>query len=291
MEMERKNDETSCRRSLFNIPIPTLDMIISETLRSSSRSAAGILKDISRLQQNFDKDSSVLLFALSSNAPDLSQTVHQLGYLAAQSVGCLSAPEHPDVVSCSVALLDARNVTPFRSDIPGRALTQVGRWHSPTRMQEKATVSLDELMPLDVEVDWEQVWSKGLSTPPLPQELQKLQPVCPSKNCRQYTLTFLTQSEANSIVYFSDDAPEGFVNSLRRLRRSDKVCFPLTSVLIAYWESDGNDMLVHPIHNRTSIYYVLQRQSVFRGCSRGCNLRSATQFSRGLSRKSSTHYS
>lgn len=202
---------------------------VLETLRSSSRSAAGILTSISRLQQKIDKDSSVLLFALSSNAPDLSQTVHRLGSLAVQSVGCLSAPEHPDVVSCSVALLDARKATPFRSDIPGRVPTQVGRWHSPKRMQEEATEPLDESMPLDPEVDWEEVWSRGVSTPPLPQELQKLQFVCSSENHRGYTLTILTQSEANSVIYFSDDAPEGFVNSLRRLPHSDKVRFSSTS--------------------------------------------------------------
>ena len=204
-------------------------MIVSETLRSSSRSAAGLLTGISRLQQKFDKGSSVLLFALSSNAPDLSQTVHQLGCLATQSAGCLSAPEHPDVVSCSIALLDARMATPFRSDILGRAPTQVGRWHSPKRMQEKAVDSLDETMPLDLEVNWEEVWNKGVSTPPLPLELQKLQSVCSSKNRPKCTLTLLTQSEANSLVYFSDDAPEGLLNSLGRLPHSDKVCFSSTS--------------------------------------------------------------
>jgi len=161
-------------------------MIVSETLRSSSRSSAGILAGISRLRQKFDRDSSVLLFALSSNAPDLSQTVDQLGHLAARSVGCLSAPEHPDVVSCSVALLDARRVTPFRSDIPGRVPAQVGRWHSPRRMEEKATASTEESIPLDFGVDWEEVWSKGVSTPPLPQELQKLQSVCSPNNYRKY---------------------------------------------------------------------------------------------------------
>ena len=204
-------------------------MIISETLRSSSRSSAGILTGISRLRQKIDKDSSVLLFALSSNAPDLSQTVHQLGSLAAQSAGCLSAPEHPDVVSCSVALLDARRATLFRSDIPGRVPAQVGRWHSPKRMQEKTTEPLDESVPLDPEVNWEEVWSKGISTPPLPQELQKLQFVCSPKNCGKYTLTLLIQSEANSLVYFSDDAPEGFMNSLTRLPHSDKVCLSSAS--------------------------------------------------------------
>lgn len=153
-------------------------MIVLETLRSSSRSSAGILTGISKLRQKSDRDSSVLLFALSSNAPDLSQTIHQLGHLAAQSAGCLSAPVHPDIVSCSVALLDARKATLFRSDIPGRAPTQVGRWHSQKTMQEKITGSSDESMPLDFGVDWEEVWSKGVSTPPLPRELQKLQFVC-----------------------------------------------------------------------------------------------------------------
>ena len=162
-------------------------MIVSETLRSSTRSSTGIFAGISRLRQKFDGDSRVLLFALSSNAPDLSQTVHQLGLLAAKSAGCLSVPEHPDVVSCSVALLDARKATLFRSDIPGRVPAQVGRWHSPKRMQEKTTAPTDDPMPLDLGVDWEEVWSKGVSTPPLPQELQKLQSVCPPKNDRKYT--------------------------------------------------------------------------------------------------------
>ena len=164
-----------------------LDMIVSETLRSSSRSSAGILAGISRLRQKFDGDSRVLLFALSSNAPDLSQTVNQLGRLATRSIGCLSAPEHPDVVSCSVALLDAREATVFRSDIPGRAPAQVGRWHSPKRMQEKTTAPTDDSIPLDFGVDWEEVWSKGVSAPPLPKELQKLQLVRSPKNDRKHT--------------------------------------------------------------------------------------------------------
>jgi len=162
-------------------------MIVSETLRSSSRSSAGILAGISRLRQKFDGDSRVLLFALSSNAPDLSQTVSQLGHLTNQSIGCLSAPEHPDVVSCSVALLDARETTLFRSDIPGRVPAQVGRWHSPQRMQEKTTAPTDDSIPLDFGVDWEEVWSKGVSSPPLPKELQKLQLVCSPNNDRKYT--------------------------------------------------------------------------------------------------------
>jgi hypothetical protein len=164
-----------------------LNMIACETLRSSGRSSAGILAGISRLRQKFDRDSRVLLFALSSNAPDLPQTVHQLGHLATQSVGCLSAPEHPDVVSCSIALLDARKATPFRSDIPGRVPAQVGRWHSPKRMQEKTVAPADDSVPLDFGVDWEEVWNKGVSTPPLPQELQKLQSVCSPNNDRKST--------------------------------------------------------------------------------------------------------
>jgi len=162
-------------------------MIVSETLRSSTRSSAGILTGISRLRQELNGDSRVLLFTLSSNAPDLSQTVHQLRFLAAQSAGCLSAPEHPDIVSCSVALLDAREATLFRSDIPGRVPAQVGRWHSPKRMQEKTTAPSDGPMSLDFGVDWEEVWSKGVSAPLLPQELRKLQSVCPPKSDRKYT--------------------------------------------------------------------------------------------------------
>lgn len=73
---------------------------------------------------------------------------------------------------------------------------------------------------------------------------------------------FLAQSEVNSIVYFSDDAPEGLVTSLRQLPHSDKVRSLLTPDSAAYWELDGDDMLVHPVHNRTSFHHVPQRQSV-----------------------------
>ena len=162
-------------------------MIVSETLRSSTRSPAGILTGISRLRQRFDSDSRVLLFALSSNAPDLSQTIHQLGHLAAQSVGCLSVPEHPDIVSCSLALLDSKNATPFRSNIPGRVPAQVGRWHSPKRMQDKVRALVDDSMPLDLGVDWGEVWSKGVSMLPLPQGLQKFQFVCSPNNPRKHS--------------------------------------------------------------------------------------------------------
>lgn len=169
-----------------------LDMIVSETLRSSARSSASILAGISRLRRKIDGDSRVLLFALSSNAPDVSQTVHQLQLLATKSVGCLSAPEHPDLVSCSVGLLDARKATMFRSEIPGRAAAQVGRWHSPKRMQEETTVPADDSMPLDFGASWQEVWSKGVSIPPLPQELGKLQPVCSSQNYRNCTSNAFT---------------------------------------------------------------------------------------------------
>jgi hypothetical protein len=237
-------------------------MIVSKTLRSSTRSSAGILTDISRLRQKCDGDSHVLLFALSSNAPDLSQTVHQLGLLTAKSAGCLSAPEHPDVVSCSIALLDARKATLFRSDIPGHVPAQVGRWHSPKRMQEKTTGPTDDSMLLDFGVDWEEIWNKGVSTPPLPQELQKLQSVCPPGNEQKRTPDAFYSRKLTPLYISQIMHPRGSQTLSDNSHAQIKYVPCWLPVSAVHQEPDRDDVLLHSIHNGTSIYNVPQRQSV-----------------------------
>jgi hypothetical protein len=59
-------------------------------------------------------------------------------------------------------------------------------------MKEKMVTYQDDSIPLNFGVDWEEVWNKGVSTPSLPQELQRLEFVCSSKNRRECTLTPLS---------------------------------------------------------------------------------------------------
>ena len=77
------------------------------------------------------------------------------------SVGCLSAPTHPGApasapIACSLAFFRKEHSVPFRSDIPGRPETQVGRWHAMRRTgKERAQGGEVELTE---DVVWERIW-------------------------------------------------------------------------------------------------------------------------------------
>lgn len=132
-----------------------------------AQNSKGVINTLSSLRNTYKNHA--MLFALSSNAPDLSELVNHLTTFSSCSVGCLSAPtQEDDTISCSLAFFDRQYATPFRSSIPGRAPIQVGRWHSfkkPTVTQE---INFDE------NVDWENVWSKSVGNHALPKELQNI---------------------------------------------------------------------------------------------------------------------
>lgn len=153
-----------------------------------SRLAAPIVKQLADLP--FRDAAHVLLFSISP-APglpqdELSELVHVLSSHP-NSIGCLSAPArigHNSVVGsnapfetvCSVAVFDGDMVTPFRSTIPGKEPTQVGRWHA-FRKRDAVSARM-ELPQASSGIDWESVWAKR-TTPALPPELQTLR-------CAQY---------------------------------------------------------------------------------------------------------
>ena len=113
--------------------------------------------------------SHTLLFSISPS-PSLPEA--ELGKLVStvskhpKSIGCLSGPirtnnfrnDVPIPTVCSIAAFDARNATSFRSTIPGKEPTQVGRWHA-FRNRDAASPQME--LPKDSEgIDWESVWAK-----------------------------------------------------------------------------------------------------------------------------------
>lgn len=74
---------------------------------------------------------------------------------------------------CSVAIFDNKLVTPFRSTIPGKEVTQVGRWHA-FRKGEDAKLDDHGLPQEGSKVDWESVWAQKETRPERPDELRHL---------------------------------------------------------------------------------------------------------------------
>ena len=155
-----------------------------------SRSAKQLARQLANIPHLASSTSSqTLLFSLAP-APDLPQDALSdlVRILTHQpnAVGCLSAPtkqafsrKNKDGNSglatptvCSVAVFDAKGVTPFRSTIPGKEPTQVGRWHAFRKRDE--TIPLEPLPQESEGIDWESVWAKSRSAPDLPPELQGL---------------------------------------------------------------------------------------------------------------------
>lgn len=149
-------------------------MLYSSTVLA--RNASSILAHISRLPAELA--SHPLLFTLSTNAPapSLSSLVSALSSLSsAGSVGCLSAPTHPGPrIACSLAFFRKEHATPFRSDIPGRPETQVGRWHAMRTKDEGEKVGQGGEVELTGDVDWEKVWSRSVKDNVVPPALRGL---------------------------------------------------------------------------------------------------------------------
>lgn len=148
-----------------------------------SRSPAALLSRIQALSKQYAGHNLTLLFALSANIPDsqdLGRAVNQLVNLdKTRTVGCLSGPLDRtringtsianDAVSLSVAVFDSQTIKTFRSTIPGREETQVGRWHAFRRKEDE-----DKEYSLNEGMSWEDVWKDNQSIS-LPEELRTLE--------------------------------------------------------------------------------------------------------------------
>ncbi|KAK7054996.1 hypothetical protein VNI00_003459 [Paramarasmius palmivorus] len=194
-----------------------------------SRSPSSIISYLARLKTtHFDPSKHSFLFTLSppsssadtsglDSSADLASLVNALMNFSPTSLGCLSAPltggsgteeARYNPISCSVVLLDKQYSIPFRSTIPGRARTQVGRWHA-FRLKDEDDYGgkWDDIESLTTQtnkrVDWEEVWSENADVKKdwsaLPQELA---------NLRQ------TPESIRQFLLFSDSSPEGLVSTL-----------------------------------------------------------------------------
>ena len=155
-------------------------MLYSSTVLA--RNASSILAHISRLPASLA--SHPLLFTLSTNAPapSLATLVSALSsFSSSGSVGCLSAPIHPGApgasaapIACSMAFFRKEHSVPFRSDIPGRPETQVGRWHAMRRTGEREESIQGGEVELTEKVEWEKMWGRRTEGDVLPPALKGL---------------------------------------------------------------------------------------------------------------------
>jgi hypothetical protein len=192
-----------------------------------TRRPTDILSTLSNLHKVYGNHT--LLFCLSSDTPNLSDLVSHLTTFSDQSIGCLSAQlpvaNEQDLTTCSLAFFDSRYAIPFRSIIPGRTAPRVGRWHAFGGSSCSTSSDIDS-SPLDANVNWEEVWSRSVNTEPLPSELRSIRF---AQALSFATLDLLSRSvccrphDVKSVIYLSDDAPEGLSNSLQALQNANKV--------------------------------------------------------------------
>ncbi|KAF8156977.1 hypothetical protein B0H34DRAFT_657786 [Crassisporium funariophilum] len=190
-----------------------------------ARTPASLQNQIRAIYDTYANKGHTFLFALSANFPasdDLLNTVEQLTQSNTKrnghTLGCLSDPlpsslfqsSHCDpVLSCSIAIFDTALSVPFRSDIPGRTQTQVGRWHSFRKKEDndKGELEMDE----GGNTPWEDIWNRAgssasSSSTPLPEALRSLDP-----------------NHIDSLIFLSDLHPEGLCQSLHTLPRTRKL--------------------------------------------------------------------
>ncbi|KAJ3760187.1 hypothetical protein EV360DRAFT_40397 [Lentinula raphanica] len=164
-----------------------------------SRSSTAVLSHLNRIKSQYATSPHTFLFALSvpTHSSELSSLVDTLmTFSPTSSLGCLSSPLVPGYISCSVALLDPRNATLFRSTIPGREQTQVGRWHA---FRRKDDGEYNDFKLPEGNFDWEDLWKTTRTNPrqQMPDEL-----------------TRLDTERVSSVLYLSDLSPEGLSSVL-----------------------------------------------------------------------------
>jgi hypothetical protein len=194
-----------------------------------ARTPAAIISHLSRLSITYTDHPAI--FTLNANATELPTLISRLTKFSSQTIGCLSAPlpglASQDLISCSLAVFDKRNTVLFRSTIPGRAAPQVGRWHAFRQKDDKS----EEMLPPGMEdgltesMNWDDVWDRSAGNVVLPKELQTVRYVQAHFAGRIVLLLKRPSrpNDVNSIIYFSDNAPEGLSNSLVSLPHAVKV--------------------------------------------------------------------
>ncbi|CCM00623.1 uncharacterized protein FIBRA_02659 [Fibroporia radiculosa] len=182
-----------------------------------TKKASDIIAHLARVRPLIS--AHIPLFTLSATADtdpgELSGLVSQLQSLSDRSVGCLSAPipsrsdSFNGAFACSLAIFDFARATSFRSNIPGRPITQVGRWHA----FRKDTTRTTEAEKLGSALGGTDLWSLRMNSRSLPVELQALE--------RADTI--------DTVVYFTDGSSEGLVDAFRFFPSATSVGLVATS--------------------------------------------------------------
>jgi hypothetical protein len=105
---------------------------------------------------------------------------------------------------CSLAFFRKEHAVPFRSDIPGRPETQVGRWHAMRRTGKERTQSGE--VELTEDVEWERIWRPR-----------------PEGNVVPPALEGLRKKDVHTIITLTDNAPQGLNDSLSNFPLATKV--------------------------------------------------------------------
>ena len=170
------------KRSLNFGRLPQRDrlMILSSLV---SRSSTSLLRYLTKLKRDPD---AVLLFSVSAHAYNLEAIIARLRSSARHAIGCLSAPlpGASGAVICSTALFSSRECIPFRSELPGRAPIQVGRWN-----RRISSVTSNEMPDFTNNFSsWEKFTTSG-EDPQLPLELRDRRCSCQAPLCSAIQVT------------------------------------------------------------------------------------------------------
>jgi hypothetical protein len=131
-----------------------------------SRSSTSLLQYLTKVKRDSD---AVLLFSVSAHAYNLEAIISRLRASARHAIGCLSAPlpGASGAVVCSMAFFSSQECVPFRSEIPGRAPIQVGRWNR--RIPSASSNDLPDFT--NNPFSWQDLATSG-EAPQLPAELR-----------------------------------------------------------------------------------------------------------------------
>ncbi|PVF97624.1 hypothetical protein CPB86DRAFT_759770 [Serendipita vermifera] len=151
---------------------------------------------LTNLQSPHLTKSSTTFFALHAPTSNLESIFDGIAKLPSSNVvGCISeriSTKYPFSLSL-LSLGDGIRHKVWRSTIPGREKAQVGRWYSPEQISAN-----DQRDSQPSHLEWAESSPKTTHMPSLPESLRDLDP----------------KERPPSLLYLSDDAPEGLETSL-----------------------------------------------------------------------------
>ena len=150
--------------------------IYARTSLLSSR--AQFLRAVKNVAEVCHRNDHLLLFSVSSNAPELEQSIAKLNSVCNESIGCLSnvlpIQRSFPFFTLSTALLNKHTCQAFSILEAGESPVQIGRWHS---YKSRDVGSIDQA----IDINWADIWNRTGSNKFLPDEIREMRydaPVC-----------------------------------------------------------------------------------------------------------------